>query len=88
MTLETAAVAFLRAHVAWSKAKRATHKLRCDHRVETNWGPLGCIDNEPDAANRCANCRKREPLMDERRAALKTYNQARRRALRALQKET
>ena len=88
MTLETAAVEFLWASVAWSKARRATHKLQCEHRVETNWGPLGCIDNEPDTAKRCANCRKRGPLMDKRRTAQRDYQLARRRAPRALKKET
>lgn len=99
MTLESAAVAFLRASVAWSKAKHSTRKLSCQYaeglRVAGN---LGVIDVGqgicPDEFGRtytdewCDNCRKREPLMVERRAALKTYNQARRRAMRALKQET
>lgn len=99
MTLESAAVAFLRAYVEWSKTKAAMRALTCEYEeaaeydrvgrvISPNVGPCPIeVDPLPNE-DWCANCRTREPLMTERRAALKTYNQARRRALRALKQET
>lgn len=98
MTLETAAVEFLKAHVAWKSAKRATQGLPCEYEAPSERDHNGSLivkrmdpcpeEYGPDYADEwCKNCLKREWLMAERRAALKTYNQARRRALRALKKE-
>lgn len=101
MTLEAAAVEFLKAHVAWKSTKRATQGLPCTNREPTryqdggvlDWGVQDCITEhgpvpDEDADDYCANCQKRGPAMDKRRAALKTYNEARRRAMRLLKKET
>lgn len=98
MTLETAAVEFLRASVAKAKAKQAMRGLPCEHEDPEEYDDRGRFINryvspcrveispEPNE-HWCDNCLKREPLMAERREALKTYNQARRRALRALKRK-
>lgn len=98
MTLESAAVEFLRASAAWSKAKQTTRNLRCEHEEAAEYDHAGRVIGPPtgpcpyelgSAADEdwCPNCQMREPLMADRRAALKTYNQARRRAMRLLKKE-
>jgi hypothetical protein len=91
MTIESAAVAFLRASAAWTTAKFATRNLRCKIESMNPNDPFGpCPEEHGNTYPEewCANCQKRKPLMVERRVALKTYRQTKRHAMRALKQET